>query len=143
MLDYAHNKAGYEQLFKVCKRLEHKRLVGVIGMPGDRPDSAISEVGALCSDAFDVIYIKEDMDLRNRQKGEVAQLLKAAATKSQKYNSSDIFVHDNEVNALRAAMINAQEGDLIVVLYEKLRPLEDLLTNPSHINVPSFIYQYH
>lgn len=77
------------------------------------------KIGQLAADKFDVIYIKEDIDLRNRQRGEICKLLQEAVKSKQK---ESIIIH-NEVKALKEAMKNAQEGDLIIILYEKLEPL--------------------
>jgi cyanophycin synthetase len=84
ILDYAHNPAGYREVSKFIKKvnLNHKRLVGIIGMPGDRLDSSIWEVGAICGSLFDKIYIKEDNDLRGRNPGEVADILYDAIIKN-------------------------------------------------------------
>ena len=79
MLDYGHNVAGYEQVIRFLEGQRAKRLVGVIGVPGDRRDDAIGRVGALCGSHFDRIIVKEDKDLRGRAPGEVANILKSAA----------------------------------------------------------------
>lgn len=132
MLDYAHNKAGYEAVIKTLKGFNYKRLVGIIGMPGDRPNDAIESVGSLCANVFDVIYIKEDVDLRERNKGEVAQLFYDSIQKANPFRSS-VKVLDNEISALNTAISDVKEGDLIVVLYEKLGPLVDLLNKQKAI----------
>ena len=75
MLDYGHNVAGYEQVIHFLEGQRAKRLVGVIGVPGDRRDDAIGRVGALCGSHFDRIIVKEDIDLRGRAPGEVANIL--------------------------------------------------------------------
>jgi cyanophycin synthetase len=126
MLDYGHNKAGYEQVIKACKKLGCKRFVGVIGMPGDRQDSAIKEVGELCAGAFNKIYIKEDKDLRGRKSGEVAGLFLNSILKSG-YSRQNVSVIKNEIDALAAAVADAQKGDLIVVFYEEKEPLQKFL----------------
>ena len=127
MLDYAHNIKGYENVLKVCEKLSYKRLVGIIGMPGDRSDHSITEVGKICSCAFDEIYIKEDVNPRGRRRGEVAQLLYDAITKCEKYNSCKIVVKETEVEALKEAVAYAQDGVFILVLYEELDSLMDLI----------------
>lgn len=126
MLDYAHNRAGYEAVIKSCKAFNHKRLVGVIGMPGDRTDSSITDVGKLCANAFDKIYIKEDSNKRGRQKREVANLLNKTVL-NYGFNGAEIFESEHE--ALAEALKQAQKGDLIVVLYENSEPLIELLKN--------------
>jgi cyanophycin synthetase len=80
MLDYGHNPAGIRTALEVCGKLERRRLVGVIGVPGDRQDRAVSLVGRLCAGAFDKIIVKEDADKRGRRDGEIAGLLYAAVT---------------------------------------------------------------
>jgi len=53
MLDYGHNPAGYEQVIKACHN-----LFGVIGMPGDRLDTAIQAVGKRC-ERFLIVFISK------------------------------------------------------------------------------------
>ena len=127
MLDYAHNKSGYKEVINACKGIEHKRLIGVIGMPGDRTDHAISEVGALCAGSFDKIYIKEDKALRGRQKEEVALILKEAVINSG-FPEDKVYTIPCEEEALKAAAKEADRGDLIVGFYEDFEPLDRLIS---------------
>ncbi|QAT51253.1 cyanophycin synthetase [Caproiciproducens sp. NJN-50] len=126
MLDYGHNRPGYETVIRTCERMEHRRLVGVIGMPGDRSDAAIRDTAQLCAKSFDQIYVKEDEDLRGRQKGEVAGLFYRTITENS-FPEKRISVCEKELEALKAAVSNAKNGDLIVVFYEKLGPLKQYL----------------
>jgi len=125
MLDYAHNPHGYSEIVKLCGKFGYSRLVGIIGMPGDRPDSDIQTAGEIAAQAFDCIYIKEDADLRGRQKNEVADILYKAVTKQR--GPSDVIIEHDEETALQKAMAAAQKGDLIVVLYENMERLLPLL----------------
>jgi len=52
MLDYGHNPAGYLEVMKFLDKIDAKRLVGVIGMPGDRDDLSIYKAGEICSKCF-------------------------------------------------------------------------------------------
>ncbi|MDR2903193.1 MAG: cyanophycin synthetase [Clostridiales bacterium] len=126
MLDYAHNYAGYEEIMKFCKNCDYNNLVGVIGMPGDRGDDAIKEVGALAAKTFDRIFIKEDKDLRGRAPAVVANLLYEAISNSGDDPEKASIVLD-EAEALREAMATAEDNDLIVVLYEAMEPLIDVM----------------
>ncbi len=130
MLDYGHNSPGYQQVIKACKNIGCRRLVGIIGMPGDRKNEAIQSVGRLCSEAFDRIYIKEDTDKRGRKSGEVAELFYQAITENG-FAKEKVRMIENELEALKTAVEQAQDGDLIVVLYEKLEPLQDYLISQS------------
>ncbi len=126
MLDYAHNITGYEEVIKASQKLKAKRLVGIIGMPGDRRDEEIKYVGHLSSQSFNKIYIKEDRDLRSREPKEVSKILYDAVADGQ-LSPDNVILLDTETQALKHAMDNAQKDDLIVVLYEKLEPLVELI----------------
>ena len=117
IVDYGHNIGGYTAVLNALKKMEAGRLVGVIGVPGDRMDAHIIELGRIGGEGFNYIYIKEDMDKRGRAEGEVAKLLEKGVISSGK-SKKDYRIILNEMEALKAAMENAQDGDCIVVFYE-------------------------
>ena len=126
MVDYGHNPAGYEAAIQSLRSAGGKRLIGVIGVPGDRLDRDISAVGALCAAAFDKLYIKEDADLRGRRRSEVAALLQQAAL-DHNFPEENLAIIENELEALKAAVENVQTGDIIAVFYEEFQPVEEYL----------------
>lgn len=126
MLDYGHNIAGYNAILKFIQKVNAARLVGIIGVPGDRIDRSIRDVGKISSTAFSKIYIKEDSDLRGRQPGEVAGILYDAAVENG-FKKENIEIILPELKALEAAMLDAQPGDLIVLFYEEFEPAVELI----------------
>ncbi|NLY43057.1 MAG: cyanophycin synthetase [Clostridiaceae bacterium] len=130
LVDYGHNIAGYKTVIESAKRLGAKRLVGVIGMPGDRMDRHIRQVGRLCGENFDFLYVREDKDRRGRKPGEVAALLKDAALEGG-ISKENIEVIYNEVEALQKAMLDSRPGDLIVIFYEQFEPVIECIRNMS------------
>jgi cyanophycin synthetase len=126
MLDYGHNIAGYSQVIEFLKKQEAARLVGVIGVPGDRQDEAVKKVGALCGRHFQKLIIKEDADLRGRKPGEIAELLKQAAQNSGN-PQLELEVCLSEEDALAKAVSTAQPGDFIAVFYEEYEPLKNMI----------------
>ena len=117
MLDYGHNPAGYNAVTGCMATINAGRYVGVIGMPGDRSNRNIKEVGKICGQTFSRLYIKEDADLRGRKPGDVADLLYDSVILTG-MNKDSVEVIHSEVKALETAINNAQQGDLIVVFYE-------------------------
>ncbi len=117
-VDYGHNPAGYQALLNTAKRLGASRLVGVIAAPGDRRDDVIRNVGRVAGCGFEYLFIKEDTDLRGRQPGETAELLRRGALEAgiPAERITTIFAEDA---AVQAALSAAMPGDLIVVFYEK------------------------
>lgn len=126
LVDYGHNIAGIKSVIEAAQKLDANRLIGVIGVPGDRINSSILKVGEICGQGFDFIYIKEDLDLRGRKPGEVAKLLEQGAIKGG-IDRKKIKTILKETEALRAAMYNAEAGDLIVVFYEKYQPIIEVI----------------
>jgi len=122
LVDYGHNVEGIRKVIEAARKLDANRLIGVIGVPGDRMDSSIFKVGEVCGKGFDFIYIKEDEDLRGRKQGEVAKILEEGAIKGG-MDKKNIKIILKETEALKAAMHSAEAGDLIVVFYEKYEPL--------------------
>ncbi|SHK64737.1 cyanophycin synthetase [Clostridium cavendishii DSM 21758] len=116
VLDYGHNINGYRAVIESVKDMGFNKLIGVIGVPGDRTDSSIIKIGEFCGDRFNSIVIKEDMDKRGRKDNEVAELLRKGVLK--KANSKHINVVLDEVEALDFALKNANKGDLIIIFFE-------------------------
>mgnify|MGYP001166967578 FL=1 len=119
MLDYGHNKAGYSAVIDMIKSFNAPIYTGVIGMPGDRRDESIIEVGRICGSFFSKLYIKEDSDLRGRDAGEVADLLYSGAIEAG-MDKDRISVIYQEDLALKRAIMDAVPGEMIVMFYEEL-----------------------
>jgi len=117
LLDYGHNPSGYRSVIQFIEGLNAERLVGVIGMPGDRRDEAIFQVGQIAGQHFSKLYIKEDRDLRGRAPGEVAAILYNGALMGG-IDEAEIEIILPEVKALQTAIDQASYGDLIVMFYE-------------------------
>lgn len=126
ILDYGHNIDGYKAVISGVKRMPYKNLIGVIGVPGDRLDENIIQVGQISGENFNKIYIKEDRDKRGRKTGEVANLLKEGVLQSGKEETLIEVVLD-EVEALGRAIDNASKEDLIIVFFEEYEPLLRLI----------------
>lgn len=126
LLDYGHNPAAYGAVLQMARGLGARRLVGVIGVPGDRCDKLILESGRIAGGGFQKLYIKEDADLRGREPGEVAALLEQGALAAGARGES-IEIILSEVEAVGRALSQAQVGDLIIIFYEELEPLLPLI----------------
>ena len=126
VLDYGHNTDGYRVTIDALKKLNPAKLTGIIGVPGDRRNEDIKKIGEISGMSFDHIIIKEDGDLRGRQPLEVAHLLLKGALESG-MPEENIEVIPDEKEALESALDNAQRNEVIVVFFEKLEPLADVI----------------
>lgn len=128
ILDYGHNIEGYKAALAGASKIPHGRFIGIIGVPGDRTDSSILELGKIAASYFDFIYIKEDKDKRGRQNGEIAELLKKGVL-SLGFREKNIKIILEEDEALKEAIDSSRNKDLIIVFFEKYEPLLEIVEN--------------
>lgn len=138
VLDYGHNIDGYIATVEGLKSLNPTRMIGIIGVPGDRRDEDIIKIGRFSGRSFDKIIIKEDRDLRQRQSLEVANILYEGVLQGGA-SKNCIEIIPNEEKALENAIITALEGDVIVVFFEKREPLVDIIKGYSN---KSSVFRY-
>lgn len=126
ILDYGHNIEGYKAVLQGIKAMNFNRYIGIIGVPGDRLDNNIFDVGRISGKYFDYIYIKEDEDRRGRKKGEVAEILQKGVSSSG-FSKKNTEVILSEKEAFLKALDNSRKGDLIIVFFEKYEPLLEIV----------------
>ncbi|MDF2519608.1 MAG: MurE3 [Clostridia bacterium] len=117
VVDYGHNIDGYKEAITSLKNMKHNRLIGVIGVPGDRTETSTVRVGQLCGENFHHIIIKEDKDRRGRDPGDVAKKLMNGCIIGG-IDKNNVIIELSEEEALRKAMMMAQPEDIIIVFYE-------------------------
>lgn len=126
ILDYGHNIEGYKGVLDALKSIKHNKLIGIIGVPGDRPDSHILDMGKCAGENFDYIFIKENKDGRGRDKGKVADLLEAGVLKT-KFKKINVKIILEEKEAFKAALNFAKPGDIVLIFFEKAEPLIEIM----------------
>ncbi|MBU3177544.1 cyanophycin synthetase [Clostridium estertheticum] len=131
ILDYGHNIDGYKCVLEGLKNIKHNKIIGIIGIPGDRSDTNILDVGKCAGKNFDYIYIKEDKDRRGRGKGKVADLLEEGVLKSN-FNIINIKKVLDEKEAFIEALGIAQSGDIVIIFFEKYEPLIEIIKSKIH-----------
>jgi cyanophycin synthetase len=121
MVDYGHNPDAFAAVCRMAARWNERRVTGIIGVPGDRDDSVIEQAGRVAARGFHRVIIKEDNDLRGREKGEVARLLCKAVNDESPDTECRIVL--NEIEALRSEIEGIEGGQVIVVFYDQLEPV--------------------
>ena len=129
----------------------HGRALGVIGIPGDRRNEDQHEYGALASEAFDEIIVREDKNLRGRPAGESASnvvegiRLARAAGRSRATRAEKIL---DEAAAVKAMLRRAVPGDFVVLCVDDAvavyrlamassrRPGGTAFTDPGELSAP-------
>ncbi len=119
VVDYGHNAAALSAVAPGLRAMTRGRLVGVVGLPGDRRDEDALALGRTAAAAFDVVYCKEDLDRRGRAVGEMAQRVAQGVRLGGRRPQLVL----SERDALRDALREAEPGDVVAVFFEKIGPI--------------------
>ena len=126
-LDYGHNPQAFKSICKMAANWhdDERRITGIIGVPGDRANSLITEAGRIAARSFHRLVIREDADSRGREPGETAQILYQAVKETAPETDCRIILDESE--ALRREITRLQEGDILVCFYEKFDLVQSIL----------------
>lgn len=117
MLDYAHNPPGLAHLRDLVSHIRppHGRVIGVMGVAGDRRDEDIREMGAIAAGMYDDLIVREDELRRGRAVGEGARLLSNGAVAGG-LAPERITTILSEHEAVEQGLRQARPGDLLIFL---------------------------
>ena len=132
LLDYAHNAAGLQAVGDFVEQMTSNALdhappgfaswtanlrVAVIATAGDRRDDDMRELGRVAAHYFDDVIIREDVNTRGRERGEVAAIVlegvRAAQEGGARAGSAEIVT--DEMTAARRALDRSRPGDLVLL----------------------------
>ncbi len=117
IVDYGHNAVGYTVTLRAMNEMKATQRLGVVGVPGDRRDSDIKAAGRVAARFLDRIIVKEDLETRGRERGEVAQLLLNGIIQAS-YSEEKVDIILDEKDAVCAGLDQLPPGGCLVVFYE-------------------------
>jgi cyanophycin synthetase len=125
-VDYAHNPAALAATLRTLHRLwGAERCVAAVTLPGDRRDDLLAACAQVVADGVGRAVLYDDDDPRGRQPGEVSTLVEREMRARRPKLRAVRAVGCRD--AVTAALGIAAPGDVVLVLYEKLEPVLDLL----------------
>jgi cyanophycin synthetase len=133
MVDYGHNPDAFMAVCRMAAKWEGRRVTGIIGVPGDRDDSVVERAGRVAARGFHRVIIKEDKDLRGREPGEVAKLL--CESVNDEWPGTECRIVLDEVKALREELQGMEEGQVVVIFYDRLEPVLGVLEERGAVPV--------
>lgn len=110
MIDYAHNAMSLKSLLKALLECHPKRLVCLFGCGGNRSRDRRFEMGEISSQYADLTIVTSDNPRFEKPEDIIADILVGV----QRANGEYITIPDRK-EAIRYAILNAKEGDLIVL----------------------------
>jgi cyanophycin synthetase len=135
LVDYGHNPGALRALGQTVSRWGATRVTQVLAVPGDRSDALLAE-SARAVRGVDRVIIREDDDLRGRQPGEVAELLRRTILEEQPGLPVRI-IHD-ELEAVQAAVSEMEPGEVVIALCERVQSITEWLASQQAAPVPTF-----
>ncbi|NDU77598.1 cyanophycin synthetase [Actinomadura sp. DSM 109109] len=125
LVDYAHNPAAVGEMGALVERRWGRAGVAAVTLPGDRSDELVGETARALAGSFGRVVVYEDEDLRGRRSGEMTRLivqgLREARPDVRHHPAGDLK------GALTSALDMAAPGEPVLLLYEKLQPVTELL----------------
>ncbi|GLY88156.1 cyanophycin synthetase [Actinoallomurus iriomotensis] len=125
IVDYAHNPAAVAAVGGLLRRVWGRDGVATVTLPGDRCDDLVMETAREVARAFDRVVVYEDEDLRGRRAGEMTRLIIDGLT--QERPDVRIRTAGDLKDAVGIALGLTTPGEPLLLLYEKLQPVADLL----------------
>ena len=134
MVDYGHNSDAFDAICRMAAKWKNRRVTGIIGVPGDRDNTVIEHAARVAARGFNRLIVREDHDLRGRAPGEVSNLL--CDTAREVSPSIECEIVSDECEALRRAVSQMMKGEVIVLFYEELQPIQHVLEEFAAEPVP-------
>ncbi len=125
MVDYGHNPEAIRSIGSMLEKWLISGSTLVLGVPGDRSDAMIGLSGLAAAQKFQKIIIREDEDLRDREPGEVPDILMGIIRDANP--DVDVKVITDPKFSLERAICEMKENELVVYLYEDLDMVRDVI----------------
>jgi len=135
VVDYGHNPAALASMGRLMHEAWGGQPVAAITLPGDRRDDLIAESAATVATWFSRVVVYEDRDLRGREAGEMTRLISGALARHRP--DIRILTAGGPEGALRCALALASPADPVLLTYETLGPVRDLLHGLGAIPWPA------
>ncbi|MCO6010072.1 cyanophycin synthetase [Actinoallomurus purpureus] len=134
VVDYAHNPAAVAAVGELMRRVWRRDGVAAVTLPGDRCDDLVIDTARAVARSFGRVVVYEDEDLRGRRPGEMSGLIRRGLVDAR----PDVHVHPagDLKGAVGIALGVSAPGEPILLLYEKLQPVMDLLDTLGATLVP-------
>nr|MBA3490158.1 cyanophycin synthetase [Longispora sp. (in: high G+C Gram-positive bacteria)] len=127
LIDYAHNAHGIAAMAQTVSAVWGRdRGIALVNLPGDRRDDLLEASARAVADGFDRILVYDGDDLRGRKRDEIPGIVcEAIADYRPEVSCSAV---PDMAAAITEGLRQANPGDVMLVMYEKIDPVLDYLT---------------
>lgn len=136
MIDYAHNAMSLESLLTTLKEYKPKRLVCMFGCGGNRSKLRRFEMGEVSSKLADLTVVTSD----NPRDEEPQAILDDIVVGVKKADGDYVTVLERK-EAIRYCIVNAQEGDVIVLAGKGHEDYQEIKGKKYHMDERELIQE--
>lgn len=136
MIDYAHNAMSLESLLTTLREYDPKRLVCLFGCGGNRSKLRRYEMGEISSKLADLTVITSD----NPRNEEPNAIMEDILTGVKKADGEYVMIADRK-EAIRYCLVNAQEGDVIVLAGKGHEDYQEIQGKKYHMDERELVQQ--
>jgi len=141
VLDYGHNPDAIAKIGELINSFGSYSKTAVFGLPGDRSDELIQLSAHTVARHFDKVVLKDDTDLRGRAIGEIPLTVSETFKSSYPHLKHEIILNDRA--AMKAALEQISENEIVVIFFESLSPVLEVLREfdpvPTRTIPPRFV----
>ncbi len=127
IIDYAHNRSSIENILKTMRAYNPKRIVSLFGCGGNRSRERRYDMGEVSGRLSDLTIVTED----NSRFEDVQDIMNDIEVGLKKTNGKYIKIPNRTV-AIKYALDNAMEGDIILLLGKGHENYQDVNGVRSH-----------
>jgi cyanophycin synthetase len=113
LVDYAHNKAGYDALIDFVSSYNPEKVIMTLCVPGDRRDEDFESIAESCAKYVDTTVLFESY-LRGLDEGELSEKLKKYLIKHGMTEEQIIIIYD-EQEAVQYCLDAGGEYDFVIL----------------------------
>lgn len=136
MIDYAHNAMSLESLLTTLREYDPKRLVCLFGCGGNRSKLRRYEMGEISSKLADLTVITSD----NPRNEDPNAIMEDILTGVKKADGEYVMIADRK-EAIRYCMVNAKEGDVIVLAGKGHEDYQEIQGKKYHMDERELVQQ--
>lgn len=129
IIDYAHTPDGLENILSTFSELKGGRLVCLFGCGGDRDKLKRPIMGSVASKYSDFVIVTSD----NPRSENPEEIINDISAGMKDFKTSYIVI-ENRIDAIKYAVQNAQEGDIIVLAGKGHETYQILDTGKIHLD---------
>jgi UDP-N-acetylmuramoyl-L-alanyl-D-glutamate--2,6-diaminopimelate ligase len=115
VVDYAHNPDSFEQVMGMMRPLTERKLISVFGSAGERDHEKRPMQGAIAGRYCDLVIITDE-DPRDEDRFTILEDIAGGVRQAGKQEGRDYLKIADRAEALRAALGQAQPGDIVLLL---------------------------